>query len=91
MAVPEAGPVLAVVGLASLSTALAYLLYFRIQASAGATAISLVTFLIPLSAAGPGWLILGERLELRHLAGIGFILAGLVLIERQRRGVNVRE
>ncbi len=90
MAVPGAGPVLAVVGLAGLSTALAYLLYFRILASAGATAISLVTFLIPLSAAGLGWLILGERLEIQHLAGLGFILTGLVLIERQRRVANVR-
>jgi len=79
------------VGLAGLSTALAYLLYFRILAVAGATAISLVTFLIPLSAAGLGWLILDERLEVRHLAGLGFILAGLVLIERQPRVVNVRK
>lgn len=91
MAVPGAGPMLAVVGLAAFSTALAYLLYFRILASSGATAISLVTFLIPLSAAGLGWLILGERLEFRHLAGLGFILAGLVLIERQRRVTYVRK
>lgn len=82
---------MAVVGLAAFSTALAYLLHFRILASSGATAISLVTFLIPLSAAGLGWLILDERLEFRHLAGLGFILAGLVLIERQRRVAYVRK
>lgn len=81
MAWPGAGPVLAVVGLASLSTALAYLLYFRILASAGATAISLVTFLIPLSAAGLGWAVLGERLEPWHLAGLALILGGLALIQ----------
>ena len=90
MPVPGAGPLLAVLGLAGLSTALAYLLYFRVLASAGATAISLVTFLIPLSAAGLGWLVLDERLELRHLAGLAFILAGLVLTLRQRRVANVR-
>ena len=79
---PGVGPVLAVAGLAVLSTALAYLLFFRILASAGSTAVSLVTFLIPLSAAGLGWLVLGERLELRHLAGLAFILGGLALIQR---------
>jgi drug/metabolite transporter (DMT)-like permease len=81
---PGEGPVLAVVGLAALSTALAYLLYFRILASSGATAISLVTFLIPLSAAALGWGVLGERLELRHLAGLALILAGLALIQWRR-------
>jgi drug/metabolite transporter (DMT)-like permease len=87
---PGAGPVLAVVGIAGLSTALAYLLYFRILASAGATAVSLVTFLIPLSAAALGWAVLGERLELRHLAGLALILGGLALIEwRKGRAVAV--
>ena len=74
-------PVMAVVGLASLSSALAYLIFFRILAEAGATAVSLVTFLIPISAAGLGWLVLGERLEARQLAGLGLILAGLAVID----------
>lgn len=74
-------PVLAVVGLASLSSALAYLIFFRILAQAGATAVSLVTFLIPISAAGVGWLVLGERLETRHLVGLALILAGLAVID----------
>ncbi|WP_137110682.1 DMT family transporter [Rhodobacter sp. SY28-1] len=85
MAVPEPGPVLAVVALAVLSSALAYLIFFQILARAGAVAISLVTFLIPFSAAGLGWLVLGERLEARHLAGLALILGGLALIERARR------
>lgn len=82
---PGWGPVLAVVGLASLSSALAYLIFFQILARAGAVAISLVTFLIPFSAAGLGWLVLGERLELRHVLGLALILCGLGLIERVRR------
>ncbi|MCU0902966.1 MAG: DMT family transporter [Tabrizicola sp.] len=81
---PGAGPVAAVVALAMLSSALAYLIFFRILARAGATAISLVTFLIPFSAAGLGWLVLGERLEVRHLIGLALILGGLALIERKR-------
>lgn len=81
---PGWSPVLAVVALAVLSSALAYLIFFRILARAGATAISLVTFLIPFSAAGLGWLVLGERLALRHLLGLALILGGLALIERRR-------
>ena len=79
-------PVAAVVALASLSSAVAYLIFFRILARAGATAISLVTFLIPFSAAGLGWLVLGERLEVRHFAGLALILGGLALMERVRAG-----
>lgn len=85
---PGAVPVAAVVGLAALSTALAYLIFFRILGRAGATAISLVTFLIPFSAAGLGWLVLGERLELRHFAGLAMILGGLALMERVRGARN---
>lgn len=81
---PGWSPVLAVVALAVLSSAVAYLIFFRILARAGATAISLVTFLIPFSAAGLGWLVLGERLEARHFAGLALILGGLALMERQR-------
>ncbi len=84
MQAPGAVPVMAVLALAVLSTALAYLIYFRILARAGATAISLVTFLVPLSAAGLGWLVLGERLEPRHLLGLALILGGLALIDRAR-------
>lgn len=81
---PGGQPMLAVAGLATLCSALAYLLFFRILASAGATALSLVTFLIPLSASGLGWLVLGERLEARHLAGLALILLGLALIQQRR-------
>lgn len=84
LAFPGWSPVLAVVALAVLSSAVAYLIFFRILARAGATAISLVTFLIPFSAAGLGWLVLGERLEARHFAGLALILGGLALMERAR-------
>jgi drug/metabolite transporter (DMT)-like permease len=71
----------AVLGLALLSTALAYILYFRILATAGATNLLLVTFLIPVTAILLGILILGEQLESKHLAGMGFIALGLVAID----------
>ncbi len=71
----------ALVGLGLLSTALAYALYFRILAAAGATNLLLVTFLIPVSAILLGVLVLGETLAARHMAGMALIGAGLVLID----------
>ncbi|WP_416398791.1 DMT family transporter [Allohahella sp. A8] len=71
----------AVVGLALLSTALAYVLYFRILATAGATNLLLVTFLIPISATLLGTTILDEPLTSRHLFGIAFIGLGLTVID----------
>jgi drug/metabolite transporter (DMT)-like permease len=71
----------ALAGLASLSTALAYVLFFRILASAGATNILLVTFLIPVSAILLGTAFLGERLAAGHLAGMALIGLGLALID----------
>ena len=72
---------LALAGLAILSTALAYVLYFRILAAAGATNLLLVTFLIPVTAILLGATFLGERLEPRHFLGMGFVAAGLALID----------
>jgi drug/metabolite transporter (DMT)-like permease len=71
----------AVFGIATLSTALAYLLYFRLLASAGATNLLLVTFLIPVSAILLGALVLDEHLEPRHFLGMTLIGCGLVAID----------
>jgi drug/metabolite transporter (DMT)-like permease len=81
--VPMLGPSTwgAILGLALLSTALAYLIYFRILASAGATNLLLVTFLIPVSATVLGASLLGERLEPQHLGGMALIGLGLAAID----------
>lgn len=71
----------ALVSLALLSTALAYVIYFRILAVAGATNLTLVTFLIPVSALLLGTLILDERLDLRHIAGMALIASGLLAMD----------
>jgi drug/metabolite transporter (DMT)-like permease len=80
---PMPGPATwaAMVGLAVVSTAFAYGLYFRILARAGATNVLLVTFLVPVSAILLGALILGERLQPRHFAGMALIGAGLAAID----------
>lgn len=72
---------LAIIGLAVLSTALAYILYFRILATAGATNVLLVTLLVPVSAILLGTTFLGEQLELKHMFGMGFISLGLLSID----------
>ncbi len=78
---PGLGALAAVLGLALLSTALAYALYFRLLASAGATNLLLVTFLIPVSAIVLGIGVLHERLAPRHLLGMALIAAGLAAID----------
>lgn len=82
LASPPSGIVwAALAGLALLSTALAYVLYFRILAAAGATNLLLVTFLIPVTAILLGAAFLGERLELRQFAGMALIGLGLAAID----------
>ncbi|HLY87609.1 MAG TPA: DMT family transporter [Acetobacteraceae bacterium] len=67
--------------IALLCTALAYLIYFRILATAGATNISLVTFLLPVSALILGALVLHERITAGALIGMGLIGVGLAAID----------
>ena len=71
----------AVVGSSVFSTALGYILYFRLLGTVGATNLLLVTLLIPVSAIIMGTLGLGEHLEIRHFAGLAFIGAGLAAID----------
>jgi drug/metabolite transporter (DMT)-like permease len=85
-AVPDLVPLTAILALALLSTALAYLIYFRLLANAGAVNLALVTFLIPVSAIGLGVLVLGESLALRHVLGLGLIGMGLAVIDGRLAG-----
>lgn len=71
----------ALVALAVVSTALAYVLYFRILATAGATNLLLVAFLIPVSAMLLGIPILGEFLSLEDIFGMLLIAAGLAAMD----------
>jgi drug/metabolite transporter (DMT)-like permease len=71
----------AVIGMAALSTALGYVIYFRILATAGATNLLLVTFLIPISALILGTLVLGETILGSQLFGMAMIGLGLAAID----------
>ena len=81
LAMPSTGAILSLAALGLVSTAFAYLIFFRLLARAGATNVGLVTFLIPVSAILLGVLILGETLAARHIVGMALIGAGLILID----------
>jgi drug/metabolite transporter (DMT)-like permease len=71
----------AIISLAVFSTAAAYILYFKLLASAGATNILLVTLLVPVSAILLGWLFLEESLQTPHIIGMAMIALGLSAID----------
>jgi drug/metabolite transporter (DMT)-like permease len=77
---PDAGPPArawwAVLGLAVLSTALAYGLFFRLIARIGAPRTMTVTFLIPVFGVLWGGLFLGEPVTLSMVVGGAVILLG---------------
>jgi drug/metabolite transporter (DMT)-like permease len=72
---------MALAGLALFSTAIAYLIFFRIIASAGASAVLLVTMLIPVSAIIMGVVVLNETLLVREIVGATIIGLGLLVID----------
>ena len=71
----------AITGLALISTSLAYIIYFKVLARAGATNILLVTFLIPISAVFLGVTFLDESLGGHVFLGMTLIFAGLAAID----------
>ncbi|WP_255513235.1 DMT family transporter [Geminicoccus harenae] len=78
---PSAAALWALLGLALLSTALAYVLYFRLLATVGATNLLLVTLLVPPGAILLGSLFLHEPLQPRQLGGTALIALGLGVID----------
>jgi len=79
--VPTLPTIGAILGLALLSTALAYVVYFNLLAKAGATNLLLVTMLIPMSALLLGATLLGEQLTAIQLFGMVVIGIGLLWID----------
>lgn len=69
---------------AVFSTALAYLLYYRVLAAAGAGNAALVTLLIPPVAITLGAVVLGEALPPRAFAGFAVLAAGLIVLNGRR-------
>lgn len=81
LAAPSALSWAAIGSLGVISTGVAYLLYFRVLAAAGATNLMLVNFLVPVTAIVLGIMVLNEVLLTQHIAGMLLIAAGLALID----------
>lgn len=88
---PSLTAIWSVVALALLCTALAYLMFFRILARAGAVNISLVTLLVPVSAILLGIVFLDEILATRHIVGMALIMISLVIMDGRLQGRFLRK
>ncbi len=89
---PPAKAWLAVVALGVLGSGIAYLLYFAIIASAGASRAILVTYLVPAFALVYGAVFLDEAVTAIALAGLALVLTGTALatgLARMRRAASV--
>ncbi len=78
---PSQAAVFAILGLAIISTSLAYILYFKLLESAGASNSLIVTFLIPITATLLGVMFLAERVTSSQVWGSGLIALGLVALD----------
>ena len=67
------------VALAVLGTAQAQIILYRVLRSDGAARVSLVTYLLPVTALFYGVMLLGEPLTVEELAGMVLILGGVAL------------
>jgi drug/metabolite transporter (DMT)-like permease len=68
-----------VIALAAIGTALAQIILYRVLRSDGAARVSLVTYLLPVTALFYGVVLLGEPVTWQELAGLVLILGGVAL------------
>jgi drug/metabolite transporter (DMT)-like permease len=87
---PSVAATVSVVALALLSTAVAYMLYYRLIENVGPTSTSTVTLLVPVSGLILGVLVLDEPFGLGTLAGLAIILSSVVLVTGIGSKVKVR-
>ena len=84
-AMPSSGAWLTALALGVASTAIAYVMYFRLIARSGPTVAMMVTYLVPVFGVTWGALFLGERLASTALAGGALVLSGVGLATLQPR------
>ncbi len=70
----------ALVGLAVLSTALAFVIYYRVMERATATYMSMVTYMIPMVGLALGMLVLHERPGWNAFLGFALIILGIMKV-----------
>ena len=81
LAMPSQIAILSIIALGILCTAIAYVMFFKILREAGAVNVSLVTFLVPVSAIILGMIVLNEKLTVYQIGGMILIAAGLVILD----------
>ena len=79
-----AAPVLALLYLAIMGSAVTFTLYFWLLKHQTATAMSLITYAIPVIAVAVGTLFLGEPFTLRIVLGAALVLVGVAVAMRTR-------
>ena len=78
---PDAEGLVAMLAIGFLSTTLGMFIYFQVLKTAGASNVVLVTFLVPITATGLGFIFLEERLAPNDLVAFFLITLGLVIID----------
>ena len=81
LSAPGFDMIVSLLGISILCTAIAYIMFFKILSSAGATNLSLVTFLVPVSAILLGIVVLGEVLTTSNIIGMVLITIGLTFVD----------
>ena len=86
---PSAAVIVSLLALSILCTALAYVVYFNLITTAGATRASLITYVNPAVAAVLGAVVLSEPITTSTLVGFGLIVLGCTLSARPAIGRGV--
>jgi drug/metabolite transporter (DMT)-like permease len=82
---PSADSLLAILGLALISTTIGAMVFFHLLHAAGPSFAALCNYIVPLMGVFWGWLILAEYLGWNALAALVLILAGIALVRMSGR------
>ncbi len=77
---PGLDGVVAIVWLGLIGSGFAYLAFFRLLAGWGATRTTLVAYVIPIVGIALGFLVLGEPIDGRMVAGTALVIGGIALV-----------
>lgn len=85
---PSVSVGLSILGLTIFSTALAFVLYFKIIASSGATAVSMVSYLVPIVSTVTGIVFLHEKLSMEFCMSGALVILSLLAVNRANGAVK---